>query len=170
MPDIWVIDTSSVIEIQRGSLHIPKTKRPEIYRAMTALVTDGALVYPKEVVAELHRQTPDLAYEWAKENAAQACAHKLDYEKLREVLAVEGVEELLDQDKAGGVEPADPYVLALAHQLRGSHEPCVITEDRKNAPDKIGLASAAGLVGIPVVPIRAFLRNRNIWRVPSAAT
>jgi hypothetical protein len=170
MPDLWVIDTSSVIEIQRGSLHIPRPKQIEVYRALTTLVTERTLVYPRQVVAELHRQNPDRAYEWAKQNAEQACRHAFDYEKLREVLAVEGVEELLDYEKPGGVEPADPYVLALAHQLRDDHEPCVITEDRKNAPDKIGLASAVGLVGIPVVPIRAFLRNRNIWRVPSAAT
>jgi Domain of unknown function (DUF4411) len=178
MPDIWVIDTCSVIEIRRTSLQIPRAKQPAIYRALTALVTEGILVYPRQVLAELERQTStikakgqiDLAYEWAHQNAEEACKHATDYRALRDALAVEGVEDLLDSDKAGGVEPADPYVLGLAHQLRGSHEPCVITEDRKNAPDKIGLASAVGLVGIPVVPIRAFLRNRNIWRVPSGAT
>lgn len=174
MAKIFVIDTCSIIEIRRTALRIPRAKQPEIYNAFTALVDEGILVYPKKVLGELERQTAkisekrrDLPYEWAKKNAETACRFDIDYEKLREALAVEGVEDLLDPDKPG-VEAADPYVLGLAHQLRPEHEPSVITEDRNNAPDKIGLASAVGLVGIPVVPIRAFLLNRRIWRVPSS--
>lgn len=173
MPRIWVLDTCSIIEIRRTALQIPKTKQPEIYKQLTALVSEGVLVYPREVLGELERHTEkitgaskrDFPYEWAKENAPTACRFSTDYGKLREALAVDGIEDLLDADNPG-VEPADPYVLGLAHQLRDQREPCVITEDRNNAPDKIGLASAVGLIGIPVVPIRAFLLNRRIWRVP----
>lgn len=174
MAKLWVIDTSSILEIRRPNpLKIPKARQPAVYTALTALVDEGVLVYPKQVLDELERQTAviaatgerDLPYEWAKQNAEMACRFDVEHAKLREVLAVDGVEDLLDPDKPG-VEPADPYVLALAHQLRDEYEPSVITEDRKNAPDKIGLASAVGLLHLPVVPIRAFLLTRKIWRVP----
>ena len=105
----------------------------------------------------------DLLYQWAKQHAQQATQHGTSHAALREVLAVEGVAQLLDPDKAGA-EEADPYVLALAHHLIGiGLFARVITEDRVNTPDKIALASACGIVGIPVVPVRAFLLNRQIW-------
>lgn len=76
---------------------------------------------------------------------------------------MEAVGQLLDPDKKS-VEPADPYVLALAFQLnQGGDFARVITEDRRDAPDQVALASACGLVGIPVVPTKAFLLNRRIW-------
>lgn len=166
--DVWVIDTSSVLEIRRK---LAKEKHAEIYRRLGQLVDDGKLFFPKQVLNELKRQTAeitkggkrDLPYEWAKQDAEQATRHGTTHAALREVLAVEGVAQLLDPDKAG-VEEADPYVLALAHHLIGvGLFARVITEDRVNAPDKIALASACGIVGIPVVPVRAFLLNRRIW-------
>ena len=174
MPDLWVIDTSSIIEVRRPTLQIPRAKQPEVFAALTELVNRDVLVFPKKVLAELERQTAaisadrrDLPYEWARDNEVRACHHEFDYEAMTEALAVEGVGEIVDADKPG-VEPADPYVLGLAYQLRrAGRDAGVITEDRKNAPDKIGLAPAVGLVGVPSVPMRAFLLNQRIWRVPS---
>lgn len=126
--DVWVIDTSSVLEIRRK---LANEKHAEIYRGLGLLVDQGK--------------------------------HGTSHASLRTVLAVEGVAQLLDPDKPG-VEEADPYVLALAHHLIGlGLFARVITEDRVNSPEKIALASACGLVGIPVVPVRAFLLNRQIW-------
>ncbi len=171
MADVWVIDTSSIIEVRRPALQIPTPRLAAVYRQLGELVNQGSLVFPRKVLDELERQagmiaatgSADLPYEWARQNAETATRHGTDYGALREVLAVEGIAQLLDPDKRG-VEPADPYVLALAHQLRGLGDfPRVITEDRRDAPDKVALASACGLVGIPVVPTRAFLLNRRIW-------
>lgn len=170
--EIWVIDTCSILEIRRPErLKIPKAKQAQVYARLDEFVETGALVYPKEVRDELERQTAkiaragenDLPYEFVKRNAEKATRHGTDYAALRHILAIAGVEKLLDPDKPG-VEPADPYVLALAYHInvQGGFAR-VITEDRRNYPDKLALASACGLAGVPVVPIAAFLLNRGIW-------
>lgn len=171
--DIWVIDTCSILEIRR---RVPAGKLSEVYRRLGELVDEDILVFPKQVLAELERQTAeitatgrrDLPYEWAQRHAERAVRHGTDHDALRSVLSVVGVEELLDPDKKG-VEPADPYVLTLAYHLNaGGHFARVISEDRRNAPDKLALASACGLVGVPVVPVLAFLSSRGIWRPGSS--
>lgn len=138
MPIVWVLDTSSITEVRRPALQIPQSEHVRVYRALGELVGGGALVFPKQVREELERQHPtlaakghaDLPYEWAKRHAERATRHGTDYDALREILAVEGVAELLDPDKPG-VEDADPYVLALAQRLvRGGDSPRVVTEDR----------------------------------------
>lgn len=170
--EVWVIDTCSILEIRRPErLQIPRARQAEIYARLGELVEAGTLVFPREVREELARQTvkitssgdPDLPYEFVKRNAEKATRHGTDFDALRHVLAIPGVEKLLAPDKPG-VEPADPYVLALAHHL--NLQDCfarVIPEDRRNFPDKLALASACGLAGVPVVPIAAFLLNRGIW-------
>jgi hypothetical protein len=144
--EIWIIDTCSILEIRRPErLKIPKTKQAQVYARLDEFVETGALVYPREVLKELERQTTkiaragesDLPYEFVKRNAEKATMHGADYDALCHVLAIPGVEKLLDPDKPG-VEPADPYVLALAHHL--NVQGCfarVITEDRRNYPDKL---------------------------------
>ncbi len=169
--EIWVIDTSSILELRRKA---PASKQGQIYARLGEMVEADILVYPKEVLDELERRTAeiagtgrrDLPYEWAKKHEKQATRHGTDYAALRYVLSVEGVAQLLDADNPG-VEEADPYVLALAHHLNANDQfSRVVTEDRRNAPDKIALASACGIVGVPVVPMRPFLLNRGIWNGP----
>ena len=50
---IWVVDTSSIIEIRRS---VPNVRRQSVFGSMSALVTDGRLMYPKQVVDELERR------------------------------------------------------------------------------------------------------------------
>lgn len=118
--EISVIDTCSILEIRRPErLNIPKAKQTQIYVRLDELVETGALVYPREVRDELERQTakitrtgePDLPYEFVKRNAEKATRHGTDHDALRHILAIPGVEKLLDPDKPG-VEPADPCGLA----------------------------------------------------------
>lgn len=167
--DVWVIDTSSILEVRR---RIEVAKQPDVYRKLGEFVERDRLYFPRAVLEELERQTAniaksgrrDLPYEWAKQHAEVATRHGTDHVALRHVLAVDGVADLLDPDKKG-VEVADPYVLALAHHLNAHGRFArVITEDRKNAGDKLSLAAACGLVGIPVVPMIPFVASRGIWR------
>jgi hypothetical protein len=50
-PEIYVIDTSSVIEVRRGP--IPNVPIERIFDELTGLVESRTLVFPKRVVGEL---------------------------------------------------------------------------------------------------------------------
>ena len=72
------------------------------------------------------------------------------------------VPNVLDPDKAG-VEEADHHVLALAQVLqRSGVSVSIVTEDRLDKPRKLSLATAAGMLQLPVVPLHAFLRIHGI--------
>jgi hypothetical protein len=63
-------------------------------------------------------------------------------------------------------EQADPYVVALALEMASGDlfapNVTIVTEDRRDKPTKLSLATAAGLLRIPTVPLRAFLSSRGI--------
>ncbi len=173
--DIWVIDTSSILEIRRdhdkAQLQIPKGKQPGVYSALGALVDQGVLVYPAAVLRELERQAGvvaatgkrDLPFEWAKKNAEQGTRFARDYVALREVLEYSGMEKLIDYEAKGGAEAADPWILALAFSLnKQGYATRVITEDRNNLPDKVALASACGIVNVATLRVGAFLLHKQI--------
>ena len=73
------------------------------------------------------------------------------------------VPKVLDPDKDMGAEEADPYVLAMAaHLRRESKDARIVTEENKDTPSKLSLRTAAGLLGIPSVPLKAFLDFEGI--------
>jgi hypothetical protein len=160
---VWVIDTSSIIAVRR---QVTVAVRKQTFASMSQLVNDGRLIYPPEVLDELERNTdlknPDDQYKWCKANAAQAHAREsCDYEEVRAVFAE--VPDVLDPDKEGGVEEADPYVLALARKRRDAGvDARVVTQETKDTPMKMSMNTAAGVLGIPCVPLRAFLAAERI--------
>ena len=127
---------------------------------MSALVEEGRLCYPKEVVGELERaadpKAPDAQYLWAKQHETRASEPKPALEIVKRILAA--VPTVLDPDKDMGAEEADPYVLAMAVHLRSENQDArIITEEKNDTPSKLSLRTAAGLLGIPSVPLKAFL-------------
>lgn len=119
-----------------------------------------------EVLKELERRAdpdnPDAQYEWARRNSGTACAEATcALEEIALVLAQ--VPTVLDPDKDSGVEEADPYVLAVALRLKdGGVDGRVITEERHDTPAKMSINTAAGVLGLPSVPLRAFLTFERI--------
>ena len=86
-----------------------------VFSKLSQLVSQGRLVFPRQVLDELERGADpsglDQQYLWAKRNqAAAACAQAPSLDSVKGVLAV--VPRVLDPDKDTGVEEADPYVLA----------------------------------------------------------
>lgn len=161
-PIIWVVDTSSVAEIRRS---IENTKKKHVFERMSALVSDGRIVFTKQVVGELERgadpDAPDPQYLWAKQHAAKATEHPPSFEEVKEVLAA--VPTVLDPDKDAGAEEADPYLLAVAVRLRAEGKDArLVTEEIRDTPKKMSLNTACGLVGIPSVPLKAFLKFEGI--------
>lgn len=158
---VWAMDTSSVIAIKR----LENSKKQKIFMKMDALVEEGRLVFPKEVVIELERFTetksPDEQYQWAKRNEPKACQSEPSFEQVKEILRQ--VPKVLDPDKDTGVEEADPYVLAMAARLLDEGKDArVVTEETKETPRKMSLRTAAGLLRLPSVPLSAFLKFEGI--------
>lgn len=160
---VWVIDTSSIIAVRRD---VTVAVRKKAFARLTQIVSEQRLIYPPEVLDELERNTdlkdPDEQCQWCKDNAT--VAHALvtcDHAEVKAVLAE--VPTVLDPEKESGVEEADPYVLALARKLRAAGvDARVVTQETKDTPLKMSMSTAAGVLGIPCVPLRAFLAAESI--------
>ena len=166
MPDaVSVIDTSSILQVRRI---IARQEQQGIYDKLTVLVQGDSLFFPKEVVVELERwsnpdpSSTDLPLEWVKTNSHKATKHGVHFDELK--LVLEQVQEVHDPDKLG-VEEADPYVLALAIHLQNQgKQVMVLTEERKDRPDKISMTTACGVLRLHCLPIHMFLRINGIWQ------
>ena len=159
---VWVVDTSSIIEIRR---FVPSAARRRVLDRFSALASEGRLRFPKQVVEELQRaadpDVPDPLLEWTERVAADACPAHPAFAKVKEILAI--VPDILDPNKDSGADEADPYVLALADDLRSQAlDARIVTQETKDSPRKISLNTAAGVLGIPSVPLRGLLLAEGI--------
>ncbi len=162
--EIWVIDTSSIIEIRRK---YEKKDQITIYDNLTLLINDDHLVYPVQVYNELDRGTNkkkienDLPFKFAKETKKQATRFGNQYETLAEILSHPEVSTIVDSEKIG-VEEADLYILALAVHLKNNNmDVTVITEEKNDTPFKILMSSACGILKLYSIPILPFVNNMN---------
>jgi hypothetical protein len=153
----WVIDTSSLLGVREL---FGRAGEKKVFATLSGLVTRGCLFFPPEVYHELERGSPadtvtnDPALEWAKTVRTQA-EKAASLETVKAVLAIAA--ELLDPDKSD--EQADPYVLAVAIDVRGlGFDVTVVTDDFRDKPGKLSLATAAGMLGVPSVPLGGFAR------------
>src|SRR5438445_5563522 len=150
---VWVIDTSSMLEIRR---QVPTVARRRCLEGLRSLVESGHLVYPRQVVQELERgcggKESDPLFLWAKQCQKQACRHRTDFDRLARLL--QRVQLVVDTEKTSGVDEADPYVIELAVGIMeaAGRSATVITEERKDKPKKMALSTACGLWRVPVVP------------------
>ncbi len=140
-------------------------------RELDKLIEAGSLVFPPEVVEELRRfidskepGRPDDPLAWAERNEAKATRHGRLYDQAKAVLARVPV---VDPTRVSvdGVEEADPYVLALAVEIRrGGEDVGIVTDDTRRKPRKMALSDAAGVFHISSVTFRTFLiYEENIW-------
>ncbi|MBI4455275.1 MAG: DUF4411 family protein [Acidobacteria bacterium] len=158
---VAVIDTSSIIEIRRS---VQNARKQDVFDELARLAGAGELYFPKEVLKELKRaadpSNPDQQFAWARKVEASATSFPVPFETVREVLAA--VPRVIDPDKQGADE-ADPYILALAIELQKvGKKVVVVTEETRETPTKMSLRTAAGILGLPSIPLGAFLESRNI--------
>jgi len=164
--EVWVIDTCSILQIRREQ-SLARV-RHRVFSALESAVNQGSLIFPIEVHGELERGhsqlTPgstDDAFEWCGRVKHTASRHATDFEAVRRVLSK--VPKVLDADKPAGADEADPYILALAVALKEQgHEVTVISEERKDRPDKMSLNTACGLLRLYCVPLLGYLADRGI--------
>ena len=104
-------------------------------------------------------RTPDLPGAWAP-GVRGSLQHPLDadYDHIKKVMSVAG--EVVDVSKPD--EDADPYVLALARQLKSSgYAVCIVTEDTVDR-SRISIATACGRLQIDYCRVRDFLDQCQI--------
>ena len=163
--DIWVIDTSSILEVGRS---FDQAVRLRIYSELSKLVEGNSLVYPPEVYDEVERYSntsndcTDSPFDWVKKNKSRAARFGHRYEELKEMLGHPRVHNVLDSEKIG-VEEADAHILSLALCIiqKGSRA-TVVTEERRDRPNKLSLYTACTLLKIPCLHIHQFLIQQNI--------
>ena len=159
---VWVIDSSSLIAIKS----LPHASRDNVFARLSLLVGAGRLLFPREVLNELKRDStdkraPDRPCQWALDVEAEACREASTFEEIRAVLEI--VPDILDPMKESGTDEADPYVLALAKRLRDDGvDARVVTEETRNYLRKLSLNTACGMLGIPSVPLLGLVRAEGI--------
>src|SRR5260370_42275588 len=99
MAPVWVVDTSSLIQIKSS---VPNEVRARTFAALTRLANDGRLLFPREVLTELKRdlanqRRPDAPCEWAMSAEPKACGIAPTLKGVKEVLAK--VPDILDPQK-----------------------------------------------------------------------
>ena len=158
----WVIDSSSLMDIKsKTSVDV----RARLYPRLNSLASEGKLLLPREVISEMKRGAQprhrDEALEWVVAREAQICGVEPTVEELRAIMQEVG--DVVDHEKDSGEDDADPYVLALAVKLQaGGLRVRIVTEDRKDRQRKVSLTTAAGILGVPCVPLSGFLRAEGI--------
>ncbi len=158
---IWVIDSSSIVDLKI----IPHALRPQVIRHLDALVANGRLIYPRQVLEELKGYAPpkalnnDVPYSWAKGHEARACHPDRLVAEAKAIL--DAHPDLIDPDSAGK-DPADPYIVALAQKLRsGGVDARIVTNDTRQINNKVSVAAVAGLLGSPSTVMRIPLRGEG---------
>ena len=137
---VVVIDTSAVIETKRV---IPTDQQWDFYDQMLTLVEAGRLTFPRQVAREVaHGKHPDTPGSWCAKAAKLVQHGGPSEETLVEILP--SIAQLVDETAEYENEPADPYVVAMAYELRTvGYDVVVATEDRiDRLPLKIALTTA----------------------------
>ncbi len=159
-PQLWVIDSSSLICVREK---YSAAKEETVFEQLGVYATNGKMFFPPEVCGELERgaeseANPDAVLRWVLAHKRR-CERVATPENIRRVLAK--VEELIDVDSPH--EQADPYVLAVAVDLQiGGFHVCIITDDRRDKPKRLSLATASGIFMIPTVPLLGFMRGEGL--------
>ncbi|HEY4239262.1 MAG TPA: DUF4411 family protein [Kofleriaceae bacterium] len=168
---MFVIDTSSILQVRRLMSREPNPKVTSVYQQLIRAARSGSIVFPKGIIGELElgsadaARRPDPAADWAIACKGMAVPNEELLIETREVLSV--VPDLLDADKPSTTDEADPYVVALALQLiRADHAAVVVTEETRDTPTKTSMRSACGLLRIPTLSMRVFLSRQGYWQEP----
>ena len=150
--DVWIVDSSALIA---AKTIVSVANQWDAFKHLEQMVHDGQIAMPRQVINEVSELAhPDLPGAWAP-GVRGSLRHPLDahYSHVREVMSVAG--DVVDPYKAG--EDADPYVLALARQLKSDdHAVCIVTEDTVDR-NRISIATACMRLEIDCCRVRDFL-------------
>lgn len=158
MPDVWVFDTSAIIDVRRDVPEHPPGLRRELLDEMARMVEEGSLCFPRQVFNELTSHSEDdFLARWAREVHSRVRYHYAPPESIvREVLTRQ---PLLADPRKTGVD-ADPYIVAQALAIRrDGMSVTVVTRDRVDRlPHTVSIATACDdrHIAIPHVILPVF--------------
>jgi rRNA maturation endonuclease Nob1 len=142
-PLVCVIDTSGLIELKRA---VKTSEQWELLMHMTELVAAGHLTFPSQVVTELNGvKYPDAPGAWISSGVRRQIRYPEPSDAaIARVLSV--APDLVEADDTSKHGAADPYVAAMACDIRSVHCACrvvVATHDYVDRlPWKLSLATA----------------------------
>ena len=144
---IFVLDSSLLIRLKQI---VKVDEQWSLLDAMLQLVQVGVVCFPRQVPSELTGQKwPDAPGAWVGHAKQFVCHREPDDGCVANVLSV--ASELIDAD-ATGPEPADPYVVAMALDLRAVYANArivVASDDKINRlPLKLSIKTACGRLHI----------------------
>ncbi|WP_213573258.1 DUF4411 family protein [Rhodococcus sp. USK13] len=120
--DTYLVDTNVIVLMKR---YTPRDLHPSLWQAVEALVSDGRLMIPREVLEELDRVEDELA-PWAKRMDGF-----VDEPTLEDIQIVADISAAHPGWVVGQQNGADPWVVAQAYRL-GS---VIVTDERAKGPN-----------------------------------
>jgi hypothetical protein len=154
---VVVVDSSVLIDIKKM---VGINDQWDLLTSMSQLVLSGSLTFPKHVAKELAAgQHPDAPGAWVN-HAKRDVRHKEPTEDtLAKVLEV--APEVVDLEATADREIADPYVAAMAVEIKERHTGCrvvVATNDVVDRlPLKLSLLTACERLDIEVCTPKQFI-------------
>jgi len=157
--EVAVVDASALIAVRRL---LPQADQRRVFEALALRARQRRLVFPPEIKIELDRyagdREADPVLRWVGE-VEDVAMEPVGLDVVKRVLGQVG--DVVDPAKQ--VEDADPFVLALALAIReDGNAVVVVTEERKDRPDKMSMNTACGLLRIPCLTMRAAVREQGI--------
>jgi hypothetical protein len=135
--DIYCIDASSLMDLSR---QYPRARFPSVWQEIDALVEEGRLIAPKEVLKEIMKGDDSLV-DWVKKKSKMF--KPLDSEQAKAVSAILAACPTLI-DFLSEMPQADPFLIALAKVGNESQtktlfeiKHVVVTQEGKNKFNKI---------------------------------
>lgn len=160
MADIYVVDTSSLIDLED---RYPRSEHPKVWERLDLLIDEGLLKAPRAVYEEISPSNVPL-HSWAKEKArrrGRVAPHTSDVahlflpdDILVDMAGRIAAEHRLLVNRNKEDTSADPYVIALARAINDdlSDDVAVIVTEEKNKPNKIPyVASSYGVRSIDIL-------------------
>jgi hypothetical protein len=145
--EIFILDSALLIRLKQI---VKVDEQWSLLAAMLEFVQAGAICFPRQVSTELTGQRwPDAPGAWVGHAKHFVCHREPGDGSVARVLAT--TPGLIDAD-ATGAEPADPYVVAMALELRGVYansRVAVASDDKVDRPPlKISVKTACDQLGI----------------------
>lgn len=136
---IHVADTYALLEVPRACSS--PSELPPVLDGLTTMIMDGSLTFPDIVVQECRKYAQgDHIYTWINAVSGHRFQKAVPGQWHVEVLGI--CADIIDEDDEADQAPL--FVASMARMLSasGSSEVYVVTEDRKNVPERKCLAEA----------------------------
>lgn len=151
---VWIFDSAALF---RTKTAVAADRQWALFELMKAMVESGSIAFPRQVLSEAQNVTHHDGPEIWLLNVRHSLQHPLDCTIDNHVEVMRRVgSRLIDVDAEG--EPADPYVLALALDLRtADRDVAVVTDDHVDHHPMISLRTACREFGVRAYTLDEFL-------------